>query len=49
MLKDVVSYDEFSLVVDLGSALGLWLGISAVTMFDSISLNFLKLKTLLPK
>ena len=33
---DVYSYDEFSLVVDLGSALGLWLGLSALSIFDSI-------------
>ena len=34
---DVYAYDVFSLVVDLGSALGLWLGLSALTIFDSIT------------
>ncbi len=28
------AYDMFNLVVDLGSALGLWLGLSAVSIFD---------------
>ena len=33
---DVLAYDMFSLVVDLGSALGLWLGLSALSIFDSL-------------
>ena len=33
---DVYAYDMFSLVVDLGSALGLWLGLSALSIFDLI-------------
>ena len=33
---DVYGYDIFSLVVDLGSALGLWLGLSALTIVDYI-------------
>ena len=36
ILKDVYSYDLFNLVVDLGSALGLWLGLSALSIFDNI-------------
>ena len=31
---DVFAYDVFSLIVDLGSALGLWLGLSAVSILD---------------
>ena len=33
---DTPAYDMFNLVVDLGSALGLWLGLSAVSIFDSL-------------
>ena len=33
--RDVYAYDMFSLVVDLGSSLGLWLGLSALSMFSS--------------
>ena len=32
----VIDYDMFNLVVDLGSALGLWLGLSALSIFDTI-------------
>ena len=32
--KDAFAYDMFNLVVDLGSALGLWLGLSALSTFD---------------
>ena len=32
----VVAYDMFSLVVDLGSALGLWLGLSALSVLDTL-------------
>ena len=33
---DVYAYDIFSLVVDLGSSLGLWLGLSALSIFDTL-------------
>ena len=33
--REVYAFDIFSLIVDLGSALGLWLGLSALTMFSS--------------
>ena len=33
--KDYYAYDVFDLVVDLGSALGLWLGLSALSIFAS--------------
>ncbi len=36
VFTDVYAYDMFSLVVDLGSALGLWLGLSALSIFDLI-------------
>jgi hypothetical protein len=34
VVKAVYSYDLFNLIVDLGSALGLWLGLSALSIFD---------------
>ena len=36
IFTDVHAYDIFSLIVDLGSALGLWLGLSALAIFDVI-------------
>ena len=30
------AFDEFGLIVDLGSALGLWLGLSALSIFDTL-------------
>ena len=38
VFKDIYSYDAVNLVVDLGSALGLWLGLSALGIFDYIIL-----------
>ena len=35
VFTDVYAYDMFSLVVDLGSSLGLWLGLSALSVFAS--------------
>ncbi len=35
VFTDVYSYDIFSLIVDLGSSLGLWLGLSALGLFDN--------------
>ena len=32
--KDTYSYDTFNLIVDIGSALGLWLGLSVLCIFD---------------
>ncbi len=29
-----ISYDEFSLIVEIGSSLGLWTGLYIVTLFD---------------
>ncbi len=36
VFTDVSAYDMFSLVVDLGSSLGLWLGLSALSIFGSL-------------
>ena len=33
---DAYAYDIFSLIVDLGSSLGLWLGLSALSIFDTL-------------
>ncbi len=33
-LQAVYSFNVFSLVVELGSALGLWLGLSAINFYD---------------
>ena len=37
---DVYSYDLFNLVVDLGSALGLWLGLSALSIIENILISY---------
>ena len=34
--EESFSYDVINLVVDLGSALGLWLGLSALSILDYI-------------
>lgn len=43
---EVYGYDIFNLVVDLGSALGLWLGLSALSILDFtvVSLNSVQFK-----
>ena len=33
--KNVSDYDEWNLIVELGSALGLWLGLSVINVFDN--------------
>ena len=38
VVKDTYSYDLFNLVVDIGSSLGLWLGLSALNIFDNFIL-----------
>ena len=35
-LTEVYSYDQFDFVVDFGSALGLWLGLSCLSILDNI-------------
>ena len=35
-LTDVFSYDEFNFIVDFGSALGLWMGLSCLSILDQI-------------
>ena len=42
--KQVYSYDIFNLTVDLGSALGLWMGLSCISILDCILANFIKFK-----
>ena len=47
--RKVVAYDMFNFVVDVGSSLGLWLGLSILNMSDAM-VNFaykLNLKKLL--
>ena len=38
--KDTYSYDIFNLMVDMGSALGLWLGLSVMSILDNIIVCF---------
>ena len=42
VFTDVYAYDIFDLVVDLGSAIGLWLGLCALSIFDSLMTLFLR-------
>ena len=42
---DAHPYDIFGLIVDLGSALGLWLGLFALSIFDGIVDSFLFCKS----
>ena len=41
----VYSYDIFSLIVDIGSAMGLWMGLSCISILDHILLNWNLMKT----
>ena len=41
----VYSYDILSLTVDLGSALGLWLGLSCLSILDNILENWISMKS----
>ena len=40
----VYAYDVFNLVVDLGSSLGLWFGLSAISIYDNTIHIFMKYK-----
>ena len=42
--KIVLSYDKTSLLVEIGSCLGMWLGLSMVGMFDIAAVVFVKAK-----
>ena len=44
LLTDINAYDVFSLIVDLGSAMGLWLGLSALSIFDIVMDGYLVAK-----
>ena len=46
VITDAYAYDMFELVVDLGSALGLWLGLSALSIFDYFVVCYGNLKQL---
>ncbi len=40
VLRHAYAYDMFDLVVDLGSSLGLWLGLSALSIFDELTVMY---------
>ena len=42
--KTVNAYDIFSLIVELGSSLGLWMGMSAVGLLDIFIENFMRIQ-----
>ena len=44
-LTEVYSYDQFDFVVDFGSALGLWLGLSCLSILDNILETWMSAKT----
>ena len=45
--KIVLSYDKTSLLVEIGSCLGMWLGLSVVGMFDIAAVAIVRVKQLL--
>ena len=47
--KIVLAYDATSLLVEVGSCLGLWLGLSVVGMFDICALLFRKIMNIFRK
>ena len=42
---EVYSYDKFDFLVDFGSALGLWLGMSCLSILDNILATWMSLRT----
>ncbi len=42
--EEVSSYDKFSLIVEIGSSLGLWLGLCVIALYDLAVDVLVKLK-----
>ena len=47
ILRHISNYDEFDLIVEVGSALGLWIGLSALGIFDIFLEYTLKCQSIL--
>ena len=45
VLTDMQAYDMFNVIVDLGSSLGLWLGLSVLGIFDILEEGYLAVKS----